>query len=327
MHRTKIDWADYAWSPVTGCLHGCEYCYARKQTARFSGDVRLNMKDNQGAGCNEDESLFVLEKPFVTRNKRTIPYPFGFAPTLHKYRLDDLASKKKGANIFVCSMSDLFGEWVPDEWITMVFEACKAYPKHNYIFLTKNPSRYTALRDKGLLPKGDNYWYGVTATDMSATVWTSNGYNAFLSIEPILEDLTSIASVPLWGISWVIVGAETGNRKAKVIPEKSWIEAISIATQKSNIPLFMKSSIQDLMADDFVQSFPAQLSRDKPLGDKGEKKVMGHCMECRDYGKKSEGNTVILRKGREGRNRTIGYLCDACLVVLAKKWGTTIEED
>ncbi|MFR1061782.1 MAG: DUF5131 family protein [Enterocloster sp.] len=59
-------------------------------------------------------------------------------PTFHKYRLNEYQNKKS-RNIFVCSMADLFGEWVPDEWIEEVFEACDNAPQHNYLFLTKNP--------------------------------------------------------------------------------------------------------------------------------------------------------------------------------------------
>ena len=327
MHRTKIDWADYAWNPVTGCLHNCEYCYARKQTVRFSGDVRLNMSDERCKRYPADESLFVLEEAFVTRNKRSIPYPFGFAPTLHKYRMGDLTSIKSGGNIFVCSMSDLFGEWVPDEWIKTVFENCIEQPQHNYIFLTKNPKRYAELKDKGILPKGDNYWYGTTITRMRDRLWSCNGYNSFLSIEPLLEDFEGFESATLHGISWVIAGAETGMGKNKVIPEKSWVNSIVIGCNENNIPVFMKDSLLELMGNEFIQQFPNQLSKEKAISSKKQKKLMVNCLECKEYGRKAYMHSVTLRKGRSGRNKTIGYFCDSCLEQLSGKWGIEDEQN
>lgn len=111
MNRSKIEWCDSTWNPVTGCLHGCEYCYARGIAKRF------------GFGAYEpDINKRVLLEPPVSAGKK-VPYPFNFEPTFHKYRLDEY-SIKKGRTIFVCSMADLFGEWVPDEWIEEVFAAC-----------------------------------------------------------------------------------------------------------------------------------------------------------------------------------------------------------
>ena len=89
-------------------------------------------------------------------------YPFGFEPTFHKYRLDMPQKLKQSKNIFVGSMADIFGEWVPDEWIEEIFKACEKSPQHNYLFLTKNPKRYKELAEKELLPLSDNYWYGTT---------------------------------------------------------------------------------------------------------------------------------------------------------------------
>lgn len=135
MEKTKIDWADSTWNPVTGCLHGCEYCYARNQTHRF------------GAGWETASGNYpVLDEPMYGQRigkdgkieTRKEVYPYNFTPTFHRYRLKDYIGKK-GRNIFVCSMADLFGEWVSDEWIKEVFAACEKAPQHNYLFLTKNP--------------------------------------------------------------------------------------------------------------------------------------------------------------------------------------------
>ena len=94
--KTKIDWADASWNPVTGCLHGCEYCYARRMVHRFGG-------------LTPDNDLHVLdEQNYDVRGNKDI-YPFGFAPTLHLYRMDFPKRLQRPRNIFVCSMADLFG--------------------------------------------------------------------------------------------------------------------------------------------------------------------------------------------------------------------------
>ena len=98
MNETKIDWAEMSWNPVTGCRHGCPYCYARRTAHRFDA----GLEDSAAVG-----GLHVLEE----RIKGT-PYPYGFEPTLHRYRLDQPERKKEGRTVFVCSMADLFGRWV-----------------------------------------------------------------------------------------------------------------------------------------------------------------------------------------------------------------------
>lgn len=151
MNKSAIDWCDFSWNPVTGCNFGCEYCYAQRQATRFAGNIRMNMTSEQLK--TEAAGLYVLEQPFKNYTGAVLPFPAGFAPTFHKYRLGDPAKKKKPANIFVCSMADLFGDWIPDEWIEAVFEACKAAPQHNYLFLTKSPGRYQTLAAAGkILP-------------------------------------------------------------------------------------------------------------------------------------------------------------------------------
>lgn len=244
MEKTKIDWCDSTWNPVTGCLHGCEYCYARGISGRF-GDIK-----------SQSNSTHVLDAPkrYIEGGKIR-PYPFGFDPTFHRYRLSEY-EKKKGRNIFVCSMADLFGEWVPDEWIEEVFKACDRAPQHNYIFLTKNPKRYTDLAENGILRCGENMWYGFSNTKNNehGIFCFPKHINFFVSVEPILEPI----SVPLE--DWVIIGAETGNRKGKVVPKREWIENIVSDCRKYNIPIFMKSSLADIWGEPLIQEFPKNLA-------------------------------------------------------------------
>ena len=259
--KTKIDWADATWNPVTGCLHGCEYCYARRIAERFEPyeiyDPEMALQrhaiaNKQLIGLG---APYVLDFPWQQRNKngtiQNAPYPFGFVPTFHRYKLDEPQHWKKPRNIFVCSMADLFGEWVPDAWIQEVFEACEAAPQHRYLFLTKNPSRYSRLYKEGKLPHLIDCWWGASTPRMDYSY--NIGYKTFASIEPIYEDFSS-AEAPLCG--WVIIGAETGNRKGKIVPRKEWISTFAKKCEYDGVPVFMKESLRELMGSDFRQEFP-----------------------------------------------------------------------
>ena len=274
--KTKIDWCDATWNPVTGCLHGCEYCYARRIAERFEPyeiyDPEMALQrhaiaNKQLIGLG---APYVLDFPWQQRNKngtiQNAPYPFGFVPTFHRYKLDEPQKWKKPRNIFVCSMADLFGEWVPDEWIKEVLKACEAAPWHRYLFLTKNGKRYKELYEKGIMPMGMhawNKWFGCTVEKETDEFFFNNLYGngidhqGFLSIEPMLSDFEpGVIDQDATGIKWVIVGAETGNRKGKISPQKVWVEHIAQTCKASGIPLFMKDSLRELMGEDFKQEFP-----------------------------------------------------------------------
>lgn len=263
MDKTRIGWCESSWNPVTGCLHGCQYCYARGITKRFGGhqDLDYFMATEENPELKE-QKLHVLDKPLAKYDLEAsaAPYPFYFEPTLYRYRLDEYQKKKRSRIIFVCSMADLFGEWVPDEWIIEVFEACKKGPQHIYIFLTKNPKRYIDLCQKGILPQEDNFWFGSSATKPSDHyAWfTDQKFHWFLSMEPLLEEFGEInpgAEKP----EWVIIGAETGKRKGKVIPRRAWIERLVDQCKQYGIPVFMKDSLTDIWGTELIQEFPIQL--------------------------------------------------------------------
>lgn len=272
MKKTKIDWADSAWNPVTGCLHGCEYCYARRIAERFSG-----FAPEENGNWNTIQytigwpRLAVLNGLQARKQKdgKVVPafYPFGFNPTLHRYKMDEPKFWKKPRTIFVCSMGDLFGEWVPDEWIEEVINACLAAPQHRYLFLTKNPARYMHLIANGIIPENQtNFWFGSTATIPEMEFFWCDEVNTFVSIEPILapfKDLTDEGIYPSSKTNWIIVGAETGNRKNKVVPQKSWIDEIASAAKKAGTPVFMKESLREIMGYDFRQELPWLTGRRK----------------------------------------------------------------
>lgn len=261
---TKIDWCDSTWNPVTGCLHGCEYCYARRIAERFGSHLeeRTAITPHLGARKLEfrKEMLHVLDKPMPMLGAyRKTPYPFDFEPTLFRYKMGETRSWKEPRTIFVCSMADLFGKWVPDEWIEEVFQACESAPWHRYMFLTKNPGRYLKLAEAGKLPIKENFWYGSSTTTKAEEFFWNADVNTFVSIEPILEpftDMTDNGVQAVKRIGWIIVGAETGNRKGKVIPDKSWVIELKDAAEECGVPIFMKESLRGLMGDDFRQEFP-----------------------------------------------------------------------
>jgi len=103
MNKTKIDWTDFSWNPITGCNHGCWYCYGRKLFHRFGKSYK---------------------------------------PVFYPDRLGQPAQRKKPAKIFVCSVSDLFAPWTKDEWREAVLKDIENCPiKHTFQLLTKNPER------------------------------------------------------------------------------------------------------------------------------------------------------------------------------------------
>jgi len=159
------------------------------------------------------------------------------------------AMPKKPSRIFVNSMSDV-AEWEP-EWLRRVADRVWENPQHRFLFLTKHP--------------GDVEWdiagnalLGITVTDQRSydRLVSRTGPNNFLSIEPLL------GPVKPWGIHrWIIVGAETGNRKERVVPKLEWLHEIYRFCGANGIPLFFKSSLRHLWPvgrfDDFPQEYPA----------------------------------------------------------------------
>lgn len=244
MNETKIDWAEMSWNPVTGCRHGCPYCYARRTAHRF--DAGLTDRNPVAGG------LHVLDQKI-----KATPYPYGFEPTLHRYRLDQPARKAEPQTVFVCSMADLFGRWVPTEWIRDVLDACRRAPQHRYLFLTKNPARYAELDHLALLPHESNFWYGSTvASEEEAAVYATQwaNINTFWSMEPLLGpvDMSAAEGLP----QWVILGAETGNRKDKVVPAREWVDQIAAFCEENEIPVFYKGNLREHFQDLPASAYP-----------------------------------------------------------------------
>ncbi len=316
MNRSKIEWCDHTWNPITGCRHNCPYCYARKNVARFSGDARLNrmakMDYYMESAADGSGEVYFLDGPMLNETGKPLIYPFGFEPTYHRYRLDTLDKLKMGNNIFVGAMTDMFGSWVPDQWIKEVFAECVKRPIHNYLFLTKNPARYSGYG----VPVSDNMWYGTSVTreaEMSLVRYLPVFCNTFISIEPVLEDLKPAEhSVMFQQVKWVIIGAETGKQKNKVIPEADWVREIAAEADKYGVPVFMKDSLAAVIGEENMRrEFTKQLQKNR-LSPKMDERLYGVCARCSIKLRKSDMIALLARQKRGEQPKQFGFVCWDC---------------
>ena len=194
----KIDWCDYSWNPISGCLHGCKYCYMRRMEKRFPG---------------------IMD------------------PKFHPKRLSQAKTLKNPSLIFVGSSGDMWGDFIPSEWINKVLEMCKSSDRHIFLFLTKNPRRYAEFP---LLP---NCWYGTTDDGTERTennirdlVNAVSTPRRFVSFEPLLHRRTP----DLTGVQWIIIGADS-TRGAKK-PPKEWADTLIALARFAGIPVFVKDN-------------------------------------------------------------------------------------
>jgi protein gp37 len=254
--KKGIEYLDYTFNPITGCLHPCkdQYCYAAKIAKRFGG------------GKN-DGALHYLGEPMYKERIMTSavidPYPFGFAPTFHRYRLEEPRKVKKSSVIGMVYMGDMFGDFIPDGWIEEVFNACEKAPWHTYIFLTKNPKRYEKVYD--LFPEKARCIYGATITCQNDIDNISNDIKPFLdfvSVEPLLGEI-NINDILYWNMEhysyipgeavmepshatrektmqWVILGQQTNTNKP---PEDEWVQSIIDQCMAAGVPVFVKSPL------------------------------------------------------------------------------------
>lgn len=196
--KKTIGWADYTWNPVVGCTHNCSYCYAKEMNNRFK---------------------------FI---------PDWNEPQMFPKRLIEPYKLKKPSTIFVGSMCDMMGEKVPDEWIKTVIRVCNDNPQHKFMWLTKNPKRYSDFD----FPH--NCWLGMTATtgtELNKADKKFMPYNdSFVSIEPLLGSFENT----ILPFDLVIVGAQTGRNP--VVPKKEWIDSIKHENifYKNNIKKYME---------------------------------------------------------------------------------------
>lgn len=229
MKKTKIEWCDSTVNPVFGCTCNCEYCYARNLNNRFKWIENWN------------------------------------EPEFFPERLKQLKSKKT-YNIFMNSMSDI-ADW-KEEWIENTFEVIYNNPQNNYLFLTKRPL-IAGIYIKTDWINQENVWIGATYTGengkaLEELLSYGKNCNLFLSIEPLLEYpiMINAGTQDIERIKWIIIGAETGKRKNKVVPERKWIQSIVDFAKEQNIPIFMKDSLIEVIGEEnMIREFPEKLKK------------------------------------------------------------------
>lgn len=213
--NSKIEWTDATWNPVRGCTKispGCAHCYAETFAERFRG-------------------------------VRGHPFEQGFDLRLVPEKLADPLRWVSSRRIFVNSMSDLFHEGVPDEYIARVFSVMLKANWHVYQVLTKRATRMadcvrTNLREAA---EQSHIWWGVSVENRHVGIPRIDALQSmpapvrFLSIEPLLEDL---GRIDLHGIDWVIVGGESGPHARPMDPE--WVRGIRDQCRDAAVPFFFK---------------------------------------------------------------------------------------
>ena len=238
--KNKIGWCNLTFNPTWGCRNKCPYCYARTFAKRFGG-IRFIEEWKYRVEHNMDDVHFKLKNSLDL---------IEFKPTF-LYSQFEKKFPKKPQRIFVGSMSEI-AHW-EKEWIEKVIEKVKEHPQYTFQFLTKHPEAY----NDWLFPK--NCWLGITINNSSDAYTLDNSsftkeiYNIhFLSIEPIL-DYIPIDCIDF--ADWVIIGAETGNRKGKIIPKKEWIATMVEQLRGKNIPIYLKDSLKDIFPEE-IKEFP-----------------------------------------------------------------------
>jgi protein gp37 len=241
-----ISWAAWSWNPVTGCLHGCDYCYARE---------------------------------LATRESYARAYPVGFTPLFHHERLSAPANTTIPAahrddpawqRVFVCSMADLYGRWVPGDWIEQVHASCRANPQWDYLMLTKFPARYVDLD----LPA--TAWIGTSVDEQKRVRIAEDAFRRiegvrvkWLSLEPLREPL-EFSDLSMF--DWVVIGAQTETRQPNGVipafaPPFDWVQRIYAQAREAGCKVHMKPN---LLGQTSPQLPGMQLSDEYPASERPE---------------------------------------------------------
>lgn len=208
--KSSIEWTEMTWNPVTGCVkvsQGCKHCYAERMARRL-------------------------------RAMGSARYANGFKPTLHWDLIDAPRRWRLPRTVFVNSMSDLFQDAVPEEFIRQVFATMESCPQHTFQVLTKRAERLAELAHR--LPWPDNVWMGVSVEDSRVIervrlLRRTPARVKFLSCEPLIGPLNRL---PLAGIDWVIVGGESGPGSR--LMDKAWVESLLAQCRRAGVPFFFK---------------------------------------------------------------------------------------
>lgn len=208
--KSKIEWTETTWNPVTGCTKisdGCKNCYAAKMA------LRLKLMGNQ-------------------------KYVNGFDIAIHERCLNDPLKWKKPSLVFVNSMSDLFHEDIPLEFIQKVFQIMNNAPQHTFQILTKRAERLLELSNS--LHWTPNIWQGVTVESSSYKdridyLRKINSSVRFISFEPLLDD---VKELNLEGVNWAIVGGESGPKSREMLSD--WVLSIKEQCDQQKVIFYFK---------------------------------------------------------------------------------------
>ena len=208
--KSSIEWTESTWNPVTGCTKispGCTNCYAERMSHR----------------------LQLMGQP---------NYANGFDLTLHERMLELPLRWKKPQSIFVNSMSDLFHQDVPIEYIERVFDVMVKANWHQYQILTKRSERLLNISPK--LPWAPHIWMGVSVESQEYTfridhLRNTDAHIKFLSLEPLLGPLEGLN---LQGIDWAILGGESGPGCRPML--ERWVIDIRNQCRQAGVPFFFK---------------------------------------------------------------------------------------
>lgn len=209
--QSRIEWTEQTWNPTVGCTKvspGCKHCYAETMARRL-----------QAMGVSGYEN--------------------GFRLMLMPDRLSEPLERRKPTVYFVNSMSDLFHEKVPFDYIRRVFDVMARAPQHTFQVLTKRAERMAEFC-LGIDVPG-NVWLGVSVENRKygvpriAVLQTIQSAVRFLSVEPLLEDL---GAIDLKGIHWVIVGGESGHGARPM--RKEWVDSVKRQCDWAEVAFFFK---------------------------------------------------------------------------------------
>lgn len=209
--QSRIEWTERTWNPTVGCTKvspGCKHCYAETMARRLKA---IGVKG----------------------------YENGFRLTLMPERLAEPLERRKPTVYFVNSMSDLFHEKVPFDYIRRVFDVMARAPQHTFQVLTKRAERMAEFCRGVEVP--DNVWLGVSVENRKhgvpriAVLRTIQAKVRFLSVEPLLEDL---GTIDLEGIHWVIVGGESGHKARPM--KREWVDGIKRQCDDADVAFFFK---------------------------------------------------------------------------------------
>jgi protein gp37 len=215
----------FSSNPITGCLKRCSYCYA----LRKCNDPKLSLKAQYLANPN------IAPVPSYWHDS---PNDDPFYPRFVAKEFDEIKGRKKPTGIFLCDMSDIFGDWIPREWQDKIFETIRACPQHRFYLLTKQPQNL-----KQFSPYPENCWVGVSATDQPMAqnaIQYLRGIQAprkYICFSPLLGKI----DIDLTGIDWGIIAAQNNPY---VSPDPIWVSILVKRLNQAGAKVFLKDNLK-----------------------------------------------------------------------------------